>query len=148
VREHGHVGEIVVHINATNTTQIAALTEKFMPASLEFRQYGADITRSTLTLDNSRLDNRTIGDWGGLYRVVTKPWVPANYVYVTDVQGAKPLAMRVDDTGARGLYLAAQLKDYPLQADYYEHYFGVGVQNRTNGAIGYMANAVYTAPQV
>lgn len=148
VREHGHTGEIRIKINATNYGDISALS-KFTAAPKELLRYGDGETLALVPGQGSRPDdNRIVGVWDGQYYVETKPWMPANYAFVNDVTGPRPLAMRVDGAIASGLYLAAQIDSYPLRADYFEHYFGLGVQNRTNGAVSLMNAATYAAPTI
>ena len=149
VREHGHRGQIRVFINATNRGAIAALT-KYEPLGAPLLQYSITDTRAIGTINNDLPDdNRTVGVWDGLYEVATKPWVPAGYAFVYDVAGPRPLAMRIPtDAGMQGLRLAANIPMYPLQADYYEHRFGVGIRERTNGAVVYFGGASYVAPAV
>jgi hypothetical protein len=149
VREHGHTGDVRIRINAANYGDIAAFTGSFTPAPKELLRYGDGETLAAVPGQGNAPDNnRIVGVWDGQYYVETKPWVPANYVFVNDVAGPRPLAMRVDNAIANGLYLAAQIDSYPLRADYFEHYFGIGIQERTNGAIGQMTSATYTAPVI
>ena len=146
VREHDHTGNLVIYINASNVSSIAALT-KYAAARSDRLIYGSGETVANIVLDNSRDDNRVVGLWDGLYDVQTKPWIPAGYVFVYDTQGEKPLAMRLPDIASQtGLRLVGDIDIYPLRANYYERRVGVGVRERTNGAIGCMTSATYTAP--
>lgn len=147
VREHGHTGQVRIRIAPTNVSSISALS-KFDAAPKELIVYGVAADRPLVPDQGNRPDNnRIVGVWDGQYYVETKPWMPANYAFVNDVAGPAPLALRQPDiAGLAGLQLAAQHDDYPLRADTWERYFGFGISQRTNGAVGYMANATYAAP--
>lgn len=147
VREHDHTGNIVIYINVNNVPNISALS-KFMPARKDRVIYGADQTVANVTLDpGARDDNRVIGLWDGLYDIVVKPWMIAGYTFVHDTLGPKPLTMRLPVAAVQqGLRLVGDIDIYPLRANYYARRFGVGVGERTNGAVTWMGGAVYQSP--
>lgn len=146
VREHGHTGEIRIKINAANYGDISVLT-KFTAAPKDLLVYGADQTIARVPNQGGASDNnRIVGVWDGQYYIETKPWVPNNYVFVNDINGPKPLALRYDAGIGNGLSLAAQIDLYPLRADYFERYVGFGINQRTNGVVAQMNSATYSAP--
>lgn len=147
VRHHDHTGNIVIYVNASNVPNISPLT-KFMPARKDRVIYGADQTVANVTLDsNESDDNRVIGLWDGLYDVQTKPWIPTGYSFTHDKQGPKPLTMRLPANAVQGgLRLVGDIDIYPLRANYYARRAGVGVGERTNGAITWFGGTVYAAP--
>ncbi len=147
VREHGYTGEIRVRIAAENYGDIAALS-KFMAAPKELIQYNTAQDLAIVPGQGGRPDNnRIVGVWDGQYYIETKPWVPQNYTYTHDINGPRPLAFRVLPN-INGLYLAAQIDSYPLRAEYFERYFGIGVAERTNGAVTRMNSATYAPPPI
>jgi hypothetical protein len=104
-------------------------------------------TQTREVLDRSRLDNRAIGRFGGA-EVWIKPWGVTSYAFVYEAgTDMKPLAFRQDET-EQGLYVAAELPDYPLYAKVMEAMFGVGVWNRANGSCLYFAGGSYVAPSI
>lgn len=148
VREHGYTGQIRVKINAANYGDVAALT-KFTPAPKDLLRYGADQTIANVgSQAGAPDDNRIIGVWDGQYYVETKPWMPASYLFVNDVQGPRPLSLRYNPLIGNGLFLAATNESYPLRADVSERYFGIGVSERLNGAVTFVGGSTYTAPVI
>lgn len=149
VLEHGHGGRIKIVISTSNTTDITALSG-FTPLMSPFVMPGSADARTAVTLDVTRADNRIIGYWNGAYEVWTKPWGIPNYFLAYDASdGRKPLAMRERaQTGLRGLRIAAEIDLYPLRAQYMESEFGLGVWNRTNGAILYTGGTSWTDPAI
>lgn len=101
-----------------------------------------------MTLDQTQTDNRAIGIYGSA-EVWVKPWAIANYPFVWDANGPKPLGFRQRTTESQqGLRIAATLNTFPLHAEYMEAEFGVGVSERTNGAVLYTGDTTYADPTI
>ncbi len=128
-----------VYINRAAETAVRALTG-FTPYYAPGYTPGANTATVNGTLDITRQDNRAIGQFDGS-EVWTQTWVPAGYVFVYAAGSPmKPLVMRQHPVSRiRGLRIAARTEDHPLYADMMDSYFGFGVWNRTNGAVGYYA---------
>lgn len=148
VVEHGHGGRVLLNINRAAETAVRALTG-FTAYADPRLVLGTQANQPAARLDISRMDNRAIGLFGAA-EVWVRSWVPAGYVFVYDAAGElKPIARRVHPSSRlRGLRIAAQLEDYPLFAETMDSYFGFGVWNRTNGAVGYYASSAsaYVVP--
>lgn len=146
VVEHGFGGLVRVHISRTDEAAFRLLTG-FVAAADPRLVLSVNADQSSARVDISRLDNRMIGFFGGA-EVWTKPWVPANYLFASDVGSvAKPLVMRVP-TVESGLRIVAEIDAHPLRAQYMEHKFGFGAWNRLNGAVLRFNNAAYAAPTI
>jgi hypothetical protein len=146
VVEHNPSSSIRVNAARADETAIRALSGFYPYIDSQLVQ---PITGfQTITpLDISRLDNRAIGKFAGA-EVWIKPWALANYLFAYEAASdLKPLAFREDET-QQGLYVAAELPDYPLYAKVMEAMFGVGVWNRANGAVLEFDNASYQAPVI
>lgn len=145
VVEHGHGADARIYINRAQETDFRALPgfDKLPPPNIEFRATDTAVGR----LDTTKVDNRLIGYFNGT-PVWTKPWVPASYVLAFSAgDPQKPLRFRVSKVpGESGLFVAGEIITHPLQAKYMEFVHGVGVLNRTNGAILYLGGTVYAAP--
>jgi hypothetical protein len=89
--------------------------------------------------------NRAIGVFDTA-EIWVKPWVPSSYLFAFNPAQRKPLARRTRDAASGNLRIAAELETYPLHAQFMEREFGLGVQERTNGAWLYTGNATYAAP--
>lgn len=146
VAEHGHSDNVMIAISRTDETTWRALTN--------FKAYPDPrlIYRATdtpaQTLDLSRLNNRAIGIIDGA-ELWVKPWALANYAFAWDANGPKPLAFRQREaTALQGLRIAATIETFPLMAEYMEAEFGLGVWNRTNGAVLYTASGTYASPNI
>lgn len=150
VIEHGHGNKVILAINKTNEAAVRALTG--FTAYIDPRLIvpgGATSGVPNARLDVSRLDNRAIGLLGGA-EVWVKPWAIAGYAVVYDSGSPmKPLAYRQrTQTTLQGLRIASELDDYPLQTQFMEAEFGVGVWTRTNGAVHDFGHASYTDPTI
>jgi hypothetical protein len=137
VVEHGHGGSVKLCINKAQEATVRGYTG--------FNAYiDARIIPTTTTaigraaLDTSRVDNRAIGILGAA-EVWVKSWVPATYAFCYDAgDPRKPLAFRQRTaTALQGLRIAAEIDTHPLQAQYFESEYGIGVWTRTNGALFY-----------
>lgn len=148
VLEHAFGVKMMVAFSHTDEATVRGLAGFIAAADprliLAVTQNQADVR-----LDISRLDNRMIGYYGAA-EVWIKPWMVAGYAFASDTQNElKPLVFREDNGGApKGLYIAAELDDYPLYARAMQAEFGVGVWNRANGAVLQFNNAAYTAPTI
>jgi hypothetical protein len=106
----------------------------------------ANANQPQTRVDLTRMDNRAIGIFGAA-EVWVKPWIPANYLLVTDVgSNAKPLVLRNPVNSPVGLHFEAAIETFPLRAEYSEHQFGFGAWNRLNGAVLQFNNGTYSAP--
>jgi len=139
VVEHGHGGSVRMAINRAQEAAVRAFAE-FVPY-IDARIVAPTDTVGVRRLDTSRLDNRAIGIFGAA-EVWVKPWMPASYVFVYDsADRKKPLAFRQRTaTSLQGLRIAGEIETFPLQAQYMEAEFGIGVWTRTNGAVLYTAS--------
>lgn len=147
VVEHGHGAGVRLYINKGNETAVRALTG-FYPVQPGNIVPADNVARAVGELDTTRLDNRRIGVYGAA-DVWVKPWVPLNYYFAFSAADArKPLAFREPVNAAlRGLRTVATLETHPMYSDNMEHWFGVGVRTRTNGAILFVdAGGVYVTP--
>jgi hypothetical protein len=146
VVEHGHGGMIKIAISRTDEATWRALTG--FTAYTDPRLIYRNTDTPAQTLDITRLDNRAIGILGAA-EIWVKPWAIANYAACWDNAGPKPLAYRQRSaTTLQGLRVAATLRTFPLVAEYMQAEFGVGVWNRTNGAILYYGNTTYADPTI
>lgn len=146
VVEHGHGGMVRLAISRTDETAFRALTGFTAYADPRLVYVATDQPQKNQDL--SRLDNRAIGIFGAA-EVWVKPWAIANYIFAWDEAGPKPLVFRQDNSEAmQGLRIAAELDSHPLHAQFMEADFGIGVWNRTNGAVLYFANATYADPTI
>lgn len=146
VVEHGNGGMVKMAINRANETAVKALTG-FQAYTDPRIALGTHANQPETRLDITRIDNRAIGILGAA-EVWVKPWNPASYTFVYDEEAEeKPLAYRQRDVDSlQGLQIAAELDTHPLHAQYMEAEFGVGVWNRTNGAVHYFGGSSYTNP--
>ncbi|MBA3761808.1 MAG: hypothetical protein H0X04_00505 [Chthoniobacterales bacterium] len=145
VVEHGFGGQVRININVANEAAFKALAG--FTAYLDPRvSLNMNANQALQRLDITRMDNRAIGIFENA-EVWTKPWVPANYLFVSDVgSDQKPLVQRVEEGEGQGLHLEAEIETFPLRAQYQEHKYGFGVWSRLNGAALKFDNAVYAAP--
>jgi hypothetical protein len=149
VVEHHQDGTPVVFISSADEAawRLLADFKPFVDSRLTL-----PITTSTPTtrLDPFRTNDRQIGLFGAAI-VWVKPWGISNYAACMDIAVAgKPVAIRTRDGGPIRLEAVATNVLFPIQADYMESEFGMGVWTRTNGAILYhAAGAVaYVTPTI
>jgi hypothetical protein len=145
VMEHGHSESVKIFINVLDETTWRALSGFMAYQDPRIER----VTDGSLgqRLDITRTNNRPIGVIGAA-EVWVKPWAIQNYAVCTDINGPKPLAMRESTIGPRGLYLESTILIAPLQAEYANADYGLGVWNRTNGAVLYYGGTSYTAPTI
>ena len=146
VVEHGYGGKVVLVISQADESAWRALTgfNAYTDARLTLP---ANVQLPTTRLDITRLDNRAIGIYGAA-EIWVKPWAMAGYAFVYDSgTDMKPLVFRQRDQDTmQGLRLVSSIPTFPLVAEYYAAEFGVGVWNRSNGAVLQFTSATYTDP--
>ncbi|MBA2412275.1 MAG: hypothetical protein H0V63_05550 [Burkholderiaceae bacterium] len=144
VTEHGHTADMRVYINSAQETATRAFTGFVAYVESRVQNLTAGLVAVGRSLDvNAPIDNRAIGLFGGA-EVWIKPWVPANYVFIFDAAGPKPLVFRQrDQTVLQGLRLKATNRAFPLEAEFFVAEYGISAWNRTNGSVLYIANATY-----
>jgi len=141
VTEHYGSGEVLVYINKGSEAAVRALTGFVGYTDSRIRQPLDATYAQGRNVDYFNVNNRAIGLFGAA-EIWVKPWIPAGYIF-SFVRGApKPLVIRQPDVGETGLHLEYDDEVHPLLA----HEFGVGVYNRTNGAVLYTGGGAYTAP--
>jgi hypothetical protein len=147
VQEHYNTGVPVIYINQADEAAVRALTgfnayvdSRLVPATTA--------TTPRAGLDIANLYDRPIGLFGAA-EVWIKPWMIANYAFAY-VQGPpEPLVMRVPPfAGLADLQLMYEDDRHPLYARSYERQFGIGVWNRTNGAVLQFNNGTYQIPTI
>lgn len=145
--EHGHGGAIKMAINKADEATVRALTG-FVAYPDPRIIYRATDTPG-VTLDISRVDNRAIGILGTA-EVWVKPWAISGYsLYWDESATEKPLVFRQrEQEGLQGLRLAGEIETFPLQSQYMEAEFGIGVWNRSVAAVLYHGNTVYADPAI
>lgn len=147
VLEHHAMGEVRIYINRASETAIRGFTSNFTPYIDARIVPGSGVTVANGQLDQSNMYNRAIGVFDSA-EVWVKSWVPANYMFVFVKGAPKPLVIRERTPGSSGLMLAADDEAYPLRAQTLEAEFGVGVWNRTNGAVLYTGGTSYVNPTI
>src|SRR5678815_2825799 len=145
--EHGQGNNVKIAISTTDEAAVRALTGFTAYTDPRLIQPNTSVLATT-PLDTTRLNNRAIGVFGGA-EVWVKSWAIANYVFIWDAGSPKPLVIRQRSaTSMQGLRIAGENRAYPLLAQFMEAEFGVAVWNRTNGVVGYFANATYATPTI
>jgi hypothetical protein len=144
VLEHYNQGTVKVNIAQAQEAAVRGFTG-FTPYT-DVRI----ITATTQSIGASPLDmmniyNRAIGVFGSA-EVWVKPWVINGYVFAFNPEQRKPLAMRTRENAPTGLRIAAEYDEYPLHAKFMEREFGLGVQERQNGAVLDTAHTSYNVP--
>lgn len=146
VIEHHPIGRPQIWISRTDEATVRALAgflgylpETTMPASTTTYAVGRQ-------LDTMQVNDRAIGVFDQTAEVWVKPWIPANYAFAWVSGAPEPLVMREPERGDRGLRLMAEFDSYPLRANALAHDYGLGVWNRTNGAILYFGGTSYVQP--
>ena len=83
------------------------------------------------------LPGTVLGRCSGVW-VVEWRWMPATYMLGVHLDQPKPLIRRIDpaDTGlGDGLQLVARDMEFPFEASFWRHRFGLGAGNRLNGVV-------------
>lgn len=145
VQEHYSSGTIRVYVNQADEQTVRGFSgfSSIYDARLVVAN---NITYAAGTLDIMNVYNRKIGIFGAA-EIWVKPWIPVGYAFAFNPQQRKPLALRTRGTGG-GLELVFNDEDYPLRCEFYERELGLGVQERTNGAVLRTNNGTYAAPSL
>ena len=146
VVEHDHGSNVKLYINRANEQAFRGLGgfEAYHDPRLSL---GTHINQVGERLDITRVDNRAIGIIGAA-EVWVKPWAFPNYAFCTDIEDEKKalLFRQRDSNSLQGLMIAAQFNAFPLVAEMMLAEFGIGVWNRTNGAVHQFNNGTYQSP--
>lgn len=145
VLEHHNQGGAMLYINRAQEAAIRAMTANFVPYFDTRTNPAIDSTTGIGGLDVNNLYNRAIGLFDGA-EVWVKPWIPASYMFAFVMGAPKPLVMRERRPGSGMLKLVSDDERYPLRAQTLEAEFGIGVWNRTNGAVLYTGDTSYATP--
>jgi hypothetical protein len=146
VVEHGHGGNVVMAINRANEATVKAYSgfSALQPAWLINPMYAAASGVPAQALDTGKVDNRQIGFLGAA-EVWVKSWVPSGYWFVWDKSDTrKPLGCRVPKGGSPGLIPVGEFMSHFLSTQVFESHFGFGAWTRTNGAVFYTGNDVWS----
>lgn len=147
VLEHYYSGDIRVYINQAQEAAVRAMSGFYAYWDARLNP-GVNTARAIGELDMSNIYDRPIGVYNAA-QIWVRPWVPASYLFCFNAGETKPLRMRTRPSAGIDLgqlRIAAQNMSYPLQATVMEREYGIGVYERTNGAVLYTGNATYTAP--
>lgn len=149
VIEHGHGSAVKLVIARGNETVFRALTG-FSAYTDPRLILGTGSNQPADRLDITKMDNRAVGLLGSA-EVWVRDWAVPGYAFAYSAGDArKPLALRRKalGQGLQGLMLDSRLAEYPLYADNFELYVGVGANERTNGAVHQFTNATYQSPAI
>lgn len=145
VIEHGHGGQLVTVIAASNEATVKALSG-FTPLEDPRLILGTNDDAADRRLDITRVNDRLIGYFEQSL-VVTKPWAIAGYAVTADLADPiKPLVCRTRDGGAPAMRMVATMPNFPLLCEQMAAEFDFGVQNRSNGAVHQFTNGTYQTP--
>lgn len=149
VVEHYATGRAMLYINRAQEASVRGMTGagEFTPYPATDVVVGSGTTVARGVLDPNMTFNRAIGVFGAnSAQVWVKPWIPNNYMfaYMSGVQ--KPLVLRYRNARTANLRLVYENRIHPIYARSLEREFGVGVWNRTNGAVLRTNNATYAVP--
>lgn len=146
VQEHYNSGVPVIYIASADEAAWRALTG-FVADPTPGLVYPNSATVTEQRVNLANIYNRRIGLYNGA-EVWIKPWMIANYAFCF-VRGAPtPLVMRVPLRGSSDLQMVYDDERHPLRARGYERKFGIGVWNRTNGAVLQFNNGTYQVPTI
>lgn len=146
VIEHYANGLPLLYINRAQETLVRAFTG--FAAYYDNRVTAATtITRGDAALNPVAIYNRPIGILDGA-EVWVKPWMPAGYMLAYMDNGMKPLVWRQPVNGSSDFRLLAEDEKYPLRANSMGREMGIGVWNRSNGAVldTVTGSTTYTLP--
>jgi hypothetical protein len=147
VAEHYSSGSIQLFINQAQEAAIRGFTANFTPYIDARIITGSGVTIANGALDQSNIYNRAIGVYDAS-EVWVKPWVPANYLFAWVAGQQPPLAWRERRPGSSAFGLDYEDEQYPLRARQLGREYGIGVKNRVNGAVLYIASGTYANPAV
>lgn len=149
VVEHYSVGRPRLYINAAQEATVRGFTANFYPYTTALLVNNTAGIIAPGTADTGNLGDRAIGVWSPYDAIVSvKPWIPANYMFAFVDGAPEPLVWRMPEFGNGNLELVANDELHPLRAQTYERQFGIGVWNRTNGAVLRTNNATYAMPTI
>lgn len=152
VVEHGVMGPLFIYLNRAQETAVsgfANFTAYQEPRVAPGPGSTADVADGGRAVDPFDLYNRAIGVWNGAIEVWVKPWMPASYILVAEIDPARRILVRryrEGNAGLDALQLVANDEKYPLRAQTFEREFGMSVWGRDQAAILYTGGASYTAP--
>lgn len=147
VREHV-LGKVVLFVEGSMPATLAALagTQYVARPPMPLAD-NRDALVSRLAFDpDADRNNMSVGYWDGT-EVVTRSWVPTNYMAAMAVGGqlGKPLMRRIDPS-FQGMLLAADLSDNIVVLEEAYTYLGFGAFNRAAGAALKCDAQTYTNP--
>lgn len=148
VVEHFAAGTPMIYINRADEANFRALSG--FVGYTDVRVVGATTAPQApgKPLSPTSIYNRAIGVYQGA-EVWVKPWIPQWYIFCYLAGEPAPLMMRERTPGSGVLTLVAEEERHPLRAKMWEREFGIGVWNRTNGAVLYYnATGSYVAPTI
>jgi len=150
VIEHGVSGQVRIYINRAQEAAITGFAN-FTAYTQPLIMPGGGSTANQAVggpVEPFSLYNRAIGVWNGAIEVWVKPWIPATYLLVIDIDPIRKVLRfrRRLATGNGELQLVAQDERYPLRADTSEREFGISVWGRDQAAVLRTNNATYAAP--
>lgn len=137
---------VFVRSNSTTLTKIKALAD-YAPVRDSNIIVGSasDSAINPPTNLPGTVVGRTDGAW-----IVAWDWIPDAYLLGIDLAAEAPVKIRVDPALpglSRGLTLAAEDLNFPIQSLYYTNVYGMGVGNRLNGVVMELtADATYDIP--
>ena len=147
VLEHYSSGDGMIYINRSQESTVRGFTEFREYVEPGYVQRNDVVSIPGKTLNPVATYNRAIGQFRGA-EVWVKPWMINNYVFAFMVGPPKPIAMRTRNENSGNLELVSENESYPLRARIWEREFGMGVQERSNGAILYTGGASYVSPTI
>lgn len=150
LRHHGHLSPYVLVIPEVDIALWTAQAEFTPPDRAVLLTNGLERRAVIPDADTFIGAFETDRGWGF---IMPTPRLPANYAGLFHLYGYNninsPLVVRHETGYPLGLTLEGQVIIYPLQEAVTMFTFGVGVNNRTNGALVYFAGAGdYVAPTI
>lgn len=147
--EHGHLGNLVVYINAAEVTEWTDMTG-FVPAQSPF----IIDPLGTYARVSDPNDYQHVLGRNGAMEIRVRSWVPAGYCFAFNEYGPNnprnPLARRLSDLPEDNtLHVAGTDDRFPFHSEWMERYIGFGGYNRTNGVVMYKDTGngdAYVAP--
>lgn len=146
VIEHNNMGGAMVYISQSLEASFRAFAD-FVPYIDARVIPGSGVTVGAAPLAPINVYNRAIGLLNGA-EVWVKPWMPVGYMFAFVKGAAKPLVLRERNPGGANLVMVADEGAHPLHARLFEAEFGVGVWERTNGAVLDTTSTTYTIPTI
>jgi hypothetical protein len=150
VLEHYRVGALMLYINRAQETTVRGFNAaNQFSGYMDSRVSALSTERIALgtALDPLNIYNRAIGVYGPA-EVWVKPWIPSGYMFAYLRGQPRPLALRTFNSARGSFRIVADDENYPMRARTAEREFGIGVAERTNGAILYIGGTSYVAPTI